>query len=504
MAIDTPIGPAAVVHVDHPSSVRIPGVGAPDAGMSAAGVRALPAPALIRGLPLLGSALELYRDPMPLFVRGYQQHGPIFRVRVPGREYIVLAGPEATLFLAHGGEEHLSSREIFARAMRELRTEHFIAALDGAPHRHQRAILKPALSREAIARYVPAMARAAEEIARRWRPGERVVVKPAMQRLVTEQMCRAMTGRGPGARFHDAVIFAETLIGAGVAGTWPAILLRRPGYLAAKARVVTLMRHIIAERRARHARHGVPLEASDLLDAILTAHNEDGTPLTEIELVVGAQLPYIAGMDTVAATCGFLLYALLRDPTLLARVTAEVDAAYASGGGLTLDALHRMPALHGAVLETLRRYPVVSAAPRVARHEIAFEGHRIPAGANLLISTTAAHFLPQIFSDPYTFDVDRYAPPRSEHRRPGAFAPFAAGPHTCVASGLAETVVATTAAALLHSVRLLLDPPDYTLRTAVNPLPGPARGFTLRVVERREEAGTTGGARPVVRKVCAP
>lgn len=461
------------------------------------------APVLVRGLPLLGSALELYRDPMPLFVRGYQQRGPIFRVRVPGREYIVLAGPEATLFLAHGGEEHLSSREIFARAMRELRTEHFIAALDGAPHRHQRAILKPALSREAIARYVPVMARTAEEIARRWRPGERVVVKPAMQRLVTEQMCRAMTGRGPGARFHDAVTFAETLIGAGVAGTWPAILLRRPGYLAAKARVVALMRHIVAERRERHAVHGGPShETPDLLDAILTARNEDGTPLSEIELVVGAQLPYIAGMDTVAATCGFLLYALLRDPALLARVTAEVDAAYAAyagdgGGRLTLNALHRMPALHGAVLETLRRYPVVSAAPRVARDEFAFEGHRIPAGANLLISTTAAHFLPELFPDPYAFDVDRYVPPRSEHRRPGVFAPFAAGPHTCVASGLAETVVATTIAALLHSVRLRLDPPDYTLRTAVNPLPGPTRGFALRVAERRGERGET---RPVVRR----
>jgi cytochrome P450 len=104
--------------------------------------------------------------------------------------------------------------------MRELRTENFIAALAGAAHRRQRATLKPALSREAIARYVPVLAHAAEEIALRWRTSERIRVKPAMQRLVTEQMCRAITGRGPGRRFHDAVVFAETLIGAGVAGTW--------------------------------------------------------------------------------------------------------------------------------------------------------------------------------------------------------------------------------------------------------------------------------------------
>jgi cytochrome P450 len=165
---------------------------------------------------------------------------------------------------------------------------------------------------------------------------------------------------------------------------------------------------------------------------------------------------------------------------------------------LTLDALHRMPALHGAVLETLRRYPVVSAAPRVARHEFAFEGHRIPAGANLLISTTASHFLPEFFPDPYAFDVDRYAPPRDEHRRLGAFAPFAAGPHTCVASGLAETVVATTIAALLHTLHLRLDRSNYTLRTTVNPLPGPARSFTLRVAERRDNS------RDSIMATCSP
>ncbi|MFI5274274.1 MAG: cytochrome P450 [Ktedonobacterales bacterium] len=443
------------------------------------------APPMVRAWPLLGSALELFRDPMPLFVRAYHEHGPIFRVRVPGRVYTVLAGPEATLFMAHGGEEHMSSYEIFATAMRELHTQHFIAALDGPPHRHQRAILKPALSRDAIARYIPRMARAAEQIARSWSPGGRVRVKPAMQALVTEQMCQAMTGRGPGSHFHDAVLFAETLVGAGIAGTWPRALLRRPAYTAAKARVVVLMRQMIAERRAKRAR-GWLADEPDLLDTLLDARNEDGSPLSDVELVIGAQLPYIAGMDTAAATCAFLLYALLKRPALLERVTAEVDAAFV-GGTLRADALREMPALHAAAMETFRLYPVVSAAPRIARHPFEFEGRRVETGDSLLISTTTAHFLPQLFADPYRFDIERFEAPRNEHRQPGAFAPFAAGPHTCVASGLAEVTVLVTVAALLHSVRLRLDPEDYTLRTAVNPLPGPERRFALRVAERRSD-----------------
>jgi cytochrome P450 len=449
-------------------------------------VASLSLPPRVRGLPLLGSGLEILRDPLAFFVKEYQELGPVFRLRAAGRRYTVMAGPEATQFLAQGGEEYLSSRRIFRRVMRELRTENFIAALEGEAHRHQRGILKPSLSREAVARYVPTMTETVERIARTWRPGQRIRVKPVMQLIVSEQLGIAMTHHALGKRFEDAVIFAETLVGAGVAGTWPAIMLRRPAYRGAKRRVVAVMRKLLRERQAQgpDGQNGQHAGAPDLLDVLLAACDQEGRPLTEIDLIVGAQLPYIAGMDTVAATCDFMLYALLKHPAILERVTAEADAAFADGTP-SLQTLGRLPALHGAALETFRMYPVVSAAPRYAKRPFEFAGYRIGTRDQLLISTTTSHFLPRFFPDPYTFDIDRYAEPRNEHRQPGAFAPFAAGPHTCVAAGLAEATVLVTLATLLHTVRFTLDPPSYTLRTTINPLPGPENRFRVRVDAQR-------------------
>ena len=450
-------------------------------------ISAVPLPPSVRGLPLLGNALDLFRNPLALFVKAYQHLGPIFRVQAPGRAYTVLAGPEATLFLAQGGEAYLSSRQVFSTVMRELRTENFIAALDGEAHRHQRRILKPALSREAIRRYIPRMTESAERLARNWRPGERLRVMPMMQLLVSEQLGLAMMNHGLGERFQDAVTFAETLVGAGAAGTWPAMMLRFSSYRTAKARIVALMRELIARRRAQgsHEQRG---DAPDLLDALLAARDLQGNPLSEEELIVGAQLPYIAGMDTAAATSSFLLYALLRHPILLERVSAEVDAAFASGT-LTAQALGQMPLLHAAAMETFRLYPVVSAVPRHAARSFTFQGYRIEAGQPLLISTTASHFLPHLFPNPLVFDIERYREPRNEHRQPGSFAPFAAGPHTCVASGIAEVVVMTTVAALLHTTRLELEPPGYILRMTINPLPAPETRFRVSVCEQRKHEG---------------
>lgn len=441
-------------------------------------------PPLMQGQPLLGSTLDLFRNPIALFVKAYQELGPIFRVRVPGREYTVLAGPEATLFLAQGGEAYMSSRKVFSKVMQELRTENFIAALEGEAHRHQRKILKPGLSREAINRYIPRMVQATESVASGWQSNQRLRVKPLMQLLVSEQLGLAMMNHALGERFKDAVTFAETLVGAGAAGTWPAIMLRRPAYRAAKARVVSLMRELIVERRMRGSGEQGEREP-DLLDVLLAARDLEGKPLTEVDLIVGAQLPYIAGMDTAAATSSFLLYSLLKRPALFEQVTAEVDEAFADGIP-NAQTLRQMSTLHAAAMETFRMYPVVSAVPRYAARPFEFHGYRIDVGQRLLISTTTSHFLPRFFPDPSTFDVNRYREPRNEHRQPGAFAPFAAGPHTCVASGLAEIVIMTTVAALLHTVRLELDPPEYVLKTTVNPLPGPEARFHVRVREQRE------------------
>jgi len=305
-----------------------------------------------------------------------------------------------------------------------------------------------------------------------------------MQLLVSEQLGLAMMNHALGARFKDAVTFAETLVGAGAAGTWPAIMLRRPAYRAAKARVVTLMGELIVERRTRGSGEQGEREP-DLLDVLLAARDLEGKPLTEVDLIVGAQLPYIAGMDTAAATSSFLLYSLLKRPALLEQVTAEVDEAFADGVP-NAQTLRQMATLHAAAMETFRMYPVVSAVPRYAARTFEFQGYRIDAGQRLLISTTTSHFLPRFFPDPSAFDVNRYREPRNEHRQPGAFAPFAAGPHTCIASGLAEIVVMTTVAALLHTVGLELDPPGYVLKTTINPLPGPEGRFHVRVREQRE------------------
>ncbi len=163
---------------------------------------------------------------------------------------------------------------------------------------------------------------------------------------------------------------------------------------------------------------------------------------------------------------------------------AEVDAA-CSQGTLSWEQLKQMPDLRGAMMETLRRYPVAGGhRARVAR-PVAFAGYRLEAGHDVEVAMTVPHFLEELYPNPMQFDLDRFRPPRNEHRKPGAYAPFGLGDHTCLGAGIAEVQLMVTMATLLSTFTLQFDPPDYHLVIEHHLTPVPGNHFQVKVVERR-------------------
>lgn len=136
-------------------------------------------------------------------------------------------------------------------------------------------------------------------------------------------------------------------------------------------------------------------------------------------------------------------------------------------------------------VETSRMYPSVPAILRTAVEAFEFGGCKVPAGERVLVATTVPHRLPEYFPRPERFDIERYTPERAEHRQPGAFAPFGAGPHVCLGAGFAEVAIAATMATIVREVDLALDPPGYVLKLRHVPMPGPEDRFGIRVLGRR-------------------
>lgn len=437
---------------------------------------------VVRGLPVVGNALRMGKDPAQFFVDCYRAHGPVFRVRVMGREQAVIAGPEAAEFLGtQEGRECLRSREFWSGLVDEYGATRTLPGEDGPAHKELRDIMRRGYSREAIAdRLDEVVAITDRNLEATWRPGATVPVLRSMQALVTDQLGELLTGASRPEYVQDIRLATVYILNVLVTRTRPRVLLRDPRYKRAKARVAELSRKMIADREQA----GPDAKPAILIDDLLRANRENPAAMPDSDLMISVTGPYVAGLDTVANTISAFVYAVLKHPEVLKRVQAEADELF-SRGGITEKDLRGLPAIRGALMETMRLYPIAVVQMRTATRDFTFQGHRIAAGETLYIGTSVPHFLEEFFPDPMRFDIDRYEKPRAEHMRAGAYSPYGRGQHVCLGKTLADVQMLVTMARMFHRLDLRLESPDYVLARKSVPTPGPALSFKVKVAGRR-------------------
>jgi cytochrome P450 len=415
----------------------------------------------------------------------YRTYGPVFQLPRPGRApQIILAGPEINVFMARHEDEFFTTGEQWAQfdaMISQQPRSGMTEARDGEANRRRRAQSSRQWPRARILDQIPQMVEITLESTQDWQPGSRIAVHTSMRRLVAEQLGRLLLGVSPGDYLDDFVTYLNTTIVKTLkVGNKNIDRFDSPEYQRAVQRVNEFGRTAYEA----HLQHPEPNGKPDMIDDAMrdTAQYPEAYRRAILEHV--ALGPMLAGIDTVANSLSFMLYALLAHPEALQRVQAEVDAAR-SQGMLSWEQLKQMPDLQGAMMETLRRYPVAGGhRARIAR-PLTLVGYRLEEGQDVEVAMTVSHFLEELYPNPLQFDLDRFRPPRNEHRKPGAYAPFGLGDHTCLGAGIVEVQLMTTMATLLSSFTLQLDPPDYRLVIEHHPTPVPGNHFQVQAVERR-------------------
>jgi cytochrome P450 len=449
---------------------------------------ALLLPRRVPGLPLVGNVVGMARDPARFFHDCYRQYGPVFQVKIFGDVRTVIAGAEAATFMGtREGRECLRSREFWQGLVDEWGATKVLPGLDGEAHARLRGVMKRGFSREALeGRYAELVAITDEVIDRDWKPGTTVPVVEAMQHMVVEQLGRILTGAAPRDYVKDIRTAILYILNVLVTHQRPSIMLLDPRYRHAKRRVRELADRMLADYDGAAVERGE--RARNVIDDIMEAHRADPDLLPADDLVVALTGPYVAGLDTVANTTATCVYAMLKHPDVLTRMRADADAVFASPVTDGDDLMRRVPAVQGAVMETMRLWPIAVAAMRTATRDFAFCGHQIRQDEMLYVATTVPHFMEAYYPEPMRFDIDRYEKPRAEHLRPGVYSPYGRGPHVCLGKSLAEVLLVVTMARLCHRLNLSLDPPAYVLRTKTAPTPGPAMSFRVKVESHRHPA----------------
>ena len=427
---------------------------------------------------LLGSARAAAQDIRALFTQQYLQLGPVFEVRLLHRRQVVLAGPEANQFANRKGRLYFSSSEVWHGLADGFGATRLVLNMEGKDHVAMRKAFAPAYSRAFFQKCLELASETVRQVVARWPQGRPIAPLHAVQEIVADQTGKILAGTPVSQYLDDMVTFLEILITTRVVKQMPGFLFARK-LKRVRARILEL-----AEMTLQAHRPGGPLHnAGDLISDILDMHEADPQFMPETDMLANALGPYVLGIETVANTCVFTLYGILKHPDIMARVVAEADEFFA--GPPTAERLRKMDVTHRVVLESLRMYPAAPAIFRTVVNSFDFAGHHIPAGSSVFVATTVTHRLPEFFPDPDRFDIDRYLPDRAEHRQANAFVPFGVGTHRCLGSGFAEAQTLLTIAAILHSAELEMHPPGYELKVTNVPTPRPSKRFKFKVKRLR-------------------
>lgn len=437
-----------------------------------------------KGHPLLGSVAEFAANPAEYLLRLAVEYGDIVQFRVLHFHFYMVTKPEyiQEVLVAQQQKFNKSPRDV---AIMSKFLGRGILLTDGAYHRRQRKMVQPAFHTHRIQAYADTMVDYTLRLMNTWEDGSVQPVDAAMRQLTMEIVGKSLFDAdmsGQGHSIGDAIETLQQIAGMdfrvqNIIPDWLPLARNRRRTDAAQT-LDQAISQIINERRTTDEDKG------DLLSMLLLSEDESGTRMTDQEVRDEAVTLFSAGHETTANALSWTWYLLSQSPQVEARLHDELDAVL-GGRRATLKDLPNLKYTTMVIKEAMRLYPpawVLNA--RLVVEDVEIDGYKIPKGGTVFVAPYAVHRNPRYFSDPLTFDPERFSPENEKHIPRYAYFPFGGGPRVCIGNSFAMMEAQLILATIAQRFSLALMPGQTV---AIDPLVtmAPKHGLSMRLHARQ-------------------
>ncbi len=418
-----------------------------------------------------------------LFADLAKKYGPVFKLQLPFvKPMLFLAGPETNEWVHRRGRMYLRVKDYFSDFEKVYGASGVMPSLDGADHFRMRKAMQPAYSRRRLESQLGSLYRHVRKHMAEWTIGDTLPATSMSRQLVNAQLSPLFVGVDSQDIFDDLAKYKERALLTHMLKVLPKFMLRTPD-MKRRAKAVDVLLERVQSGHTPAQRAG---SERDLADDWLSLHASDPQFVPETTLRFQLSAALIASVY-LGDALSFALYAMVSQPEMHEKIRAEADALFGDGdpksGDYTLSAID---VTHRLLMECLRMYPIVPMSIRTVMNMCVVEDYELPVGSRIFIAQTAAHYMDDVFPDPFSFDIDRYKHPRDEHLGPG-YAPYGLGTHRCLGSRWMDLQLTVNVLMIAHYFTLEMFPFDYELR--FNPFPSmkPSKKLRFLIAEQRRE-----------------
>jgi cytochrome P450 family 110 len=378
------------------------------------------------------SAINFSRGPADFAARGIERYGDPFVAPLPTGTVAITGDPE-------GFREILTAdSSIFepyaAKFMEPAVGPNSLVLIGGERHKRERRLLMPPFHASRMQGYAELMRQSAHEAAEGLKPGTVVTAQLLTQAVSIDIITRAVFGVEGNDRVRH---FIDTLLAYGQAYV-PllafAVPLRRPfggfgpwaRFQRVAAQLDALMTEQLESRRTSYENR------TDMISLLLATRDEEGNPMSDVEIKDELRTMLLAGFETTAITMAWVLYRLHRHTEVKQKLEEELSTV---GTNPSPEALVKLPYLGLVIDETLRLYPPLPVLTRKLKAPFTLRGHELPPGMGLMPFITLVHSNPTLFPEP-----ERFRPERFLERKysPFEYLPYGGGFRRCLGAAFAQ------------------------------------------------------------------
>ncbi|MCB0870849.1 MAG: cytochrome P450 [Solirubrobacterales bacterium] len=402
-----------------------------------------------------------------IFDQARATYGDTFGLNLARGKWYYFADPDdvkqvftAKPTILHAGK----GNEILATAL----GEHSVLLLDEGEHMRQRKLLLPSFHGEKLDEQTGAMERISEEVVARIPKGETFEVRAMSQEIALEVILEVVLGTASTGKQHDQLGTATRDLLEWISKGYRLFLSSVFGprsrpikrmYKPALAPIDQGLYELIAERR-----QATDLESrSDILSMLLLAEDEDGKPMTDVEIRDELVTLIVAGHETTATALAWAMERLVRVPGGAERLH---DEAVSGEGDYS----------RWVAQEALRLRPVLDFVLRRVMEPIEIGGFQFDEGDVLAPSIYLVHRREDIYPDPLAFKPERW-----DGVKPGTYTwfPFGGGVRRCIGMqfAMAEMEIVMNAVARA-GILLPVGPEEATISRFITS--SPKRGGQVR------------------------